>query len=82
MYTAAVSLVRDPVVSFAALAYYLSLLIYYNCFLITISNAKLCHGPFFNINTVEQQIKVHLLFHKLSRSKGKEISWTYFIFIV
>lgn len=36
MYTAAVSLVRDPVVSFAASAYYVSLIIYYYCFLITI----------------------------------------------
>lgn len=32
MYTAAESLVRDPVVSFAALAYYVSLLIYYIVF--------------------------------------------------
>ncbi len=36
MYTAAVSLVRDPVVFFAALANCVSLLIYYNYFLITI----------------------------------------------
>lgn len=47
MFTAAVSLVGDPVVSFAALAYYVSLLIYYNCFLITIWNAELCHGTYF-----------------------------------
>lgn len=36
MYTAAVSLARGSVVSFAAWAYYISLLIYYDCFLITI----------------------------------------------
>lgn len=36
LYTAAVSLVRDPVVSFAASAYSVSLLIYYDCFLITV----------------------------------------------
>lgn len=38
-----------------------------------------CVMVLFYIGTVEQQIKVHLLLHKLSRSKGKENSSTYFI---
>lgn len=75
LYTAA-SLVRDPVL-FAALAYYVSLLIYYNCFLITVSNTILCHGPFlYKYITVERHIKI--TFSQAVSIKGERQSMNIF----